>query len=269
VTGATSLDHLRLLTYCEERTAGLGGRQPHARPRNTSTIHDDVNLSTVRLEDDLPEKASSSKEAFRGVANACVGYRYYSPSLGRWANRDPIGEEGGMGLYALLGNFSAGAVDLLGMSGMCPFPDYRCSPWTTTIEHLPWVPIPKTEQVTWHGAPVFVGVVGAICFKGVCAAHCQWKRKKVWTELRKKRVLVTRRRTCTLDVWVWLDCKCHKVSAITEEVQKRNYWLVARFIKKQKTIKGDRIIGYPELLNIAPYVIPKCKNLGPPSWMWH
>ncbi len=26
------------------------------------------------------------------------GYRYYSPSLGRWISRDPIGEEGGLNL---------------------------------------------------------------------------------------------------------------------------------------------------------------------------
>ena len=29
------------------------------------------------------------------------GYRYYSPTLMRWLNRDPIEEEGGMNLYAV------------------------------------------------------------------------------------------------------------------------------------------------------------------------
>jgi len=31
-------------------------------------------------------------------------YRYYSPELGRWLSRDPIGENGGFNLYAMVGN---------------------------------------------------------------------------------------------------------------------------------------------------------------------
>jgi RHS repeat-associated protein len=32
------------------------------------------------------------------------GYRYYSPELGRWINRDPSGEEGGINLYSFIRN---------------------------------------------------------------------------------------------------------------------------------------------------------------------
>ena len=32
------------------------------------------------------------------------GYRFYSPALMRWQNRDPIGEEGGLNLYGFCGN---------------------------------------------------------------------------------------------------------------------------------------------------------------------
>jgi RHS repeat-associated protein len=32
------------------------------------------------------------------------GYRYYSPKLGRWMNRDPIGEKGGLNLYGFVKN---------------------------------------------------------------------------------------------------------------------------------------------------------------------
>ena len=31
-------------------------------------------------------------------------YRYYSPEFGRWIKRDPIGEDGGVNLYAMVGN---------------------------------------------------------------------------------------------------------------------------------------------------------------------
>ena len=33
-----------------------------------------------------------------------LGYRCHSPALGRFINRDPIGEEGGLNLYSFAGN---------------------------------------------------------------------------------------------------------------------------------------------------------------------
>ena len=42
------------------------------------------------------------------------GYRYLWPKLGRWLNRDPIGELGGVNLYAYAQNSPAAAIDPLG-----------------------------------------------------------------------------------------------------------------------------------------------------------
>jgi len=44
------------------------------------------------------------------------GFRYYVPETGRWASRDPIGERGGLNLYAFVGNDGVGQWDLLGLS---------------------------------------------------------------------------------------------------------------------------------------------------------
>lgn len=44
------------------------------------------------------------------------GYRYYSPLLGRFINRDPIGEEGGINLYGFCGNDGVNGYDFLGLS---------------------------------------------------------------------------------------------------------------------------------------------------------
>jgi len=44
------------------------------------------------------------------------GYRYYSPELGRWVNRDPIGERGGKNLYMALANDGMSNHDILGLS---------------------------------------------------------------------------------------------------------------------------------------------------------
>jgi RHS repeat-associated protein len=43
------------------------------------------------------------------------GYRYYSPRLGRWITRDPIGEDGGFGLYVCVSNDPIGYIDPFGM----------------------------------------------------------------------------------------------------------------------------------------------------------
>ena len=42
------------------------------------------------------------------------GFRYYDPVTGRWPSRDPIEEDGGLNLYAMVGNDSINAWDYLG-----------------------------------------------------------------------------------------------------------------------------------------------------------
>jgi len=46
------------------------------------------------------------------------GYRYYSPELGRWLNRDPIGEIGGLNLYALVMNNIVNRYDMMGLASV-------------------------------------------------------------------------------------------------------------------------------------------------------
>jgi RHS repeat-associated protein len=42
-------------------------------------------------------------------------FRYYDPNLGRWPSRDPMGEMGGVNLYAMVGNNPASVIDAFGM----------------------------------------------------------------------------------------------------------------------------------------------------------
>ncbi|MCF6176472.1 MAG: RHS repeat-associated core domain-containing protein [Victivallaceae bacterium] len=44
-------------------------------------------------------------------------FRYYSPELGRWLNRDPIKEKGGFNLYGMVGNNPVDYWDWLGLNG--------------------------------------------------------------------------------------------------------------------------------------------------------
>ena len=45
------------------------------------------------------------------------GYRYYHAALGRWINRDPIEERGGLNLYGFVGNSSLLNFDVVGLQG--------------------------------------------------------------------------------------------------------------------------------------------------------
>jgi len=44
------------------------------------------------------------------------GYRDYDAASGRWSARDPIGEEGGLNLYGMVGNAAVGRIDKLGLN---------------------------------------------------------------------------------------------------------------------------------------------------------
>jgi len=47
------------------------------------------------------------------------GFRYYDPVTGRWPNRDPIGEGGGLNLYGMVNNNPVNHWDLLGQKPPC------------------------------------------------------------------------------------------------------------------------------------------------------
>jgi RHS repeat-associated protein len=51
-------------------------------------------------------------------------HRAYSSGLGRWLNRDPIGEAGGSNLYAYVLNSPTNTIDLLGLDGWADIPHY-------------------------------------------------------------------------------------------------------------------------------------------------
>jgi len=57
----------------------------------------------------------STKRTVDSIDIILYEYRAYSPSLGRWLSRDPIGEKGGKNLYVFLGNCPAMRIDILGL----------------------------------------------------------------------------------------------------------------------------------------------------------
>ena len=64
------------------------------------------------------------------------GYRFYSPELKRWITRDPIGEEGGVNLYAMCVNSPIDAFDILGMSDATVVIEGLGAGWAGALEEL-------------------------------------------------------------------------------------------------------------------------------------
>ncbi|WFB37176.1 RHS repeat-associated core domain-containing protein [Kiritimatiellota bacterium B12222] len=62
------------------------------------------------------EYGFSTKPLLNGVNLYYYGFRYYDPETGRWPNRDPIGERGGLNLYVFAINNSLSFIDVLGLS---------------------------------------------------------------------------------------------------------------------------------------------------------
>ncbi len=62
--------------------------------------------------------------AVAGVSSATTGLRSYSPELGRWVSRDPIGERGGENLWVWLLNSPLNFLDAIGnYAGPAPGPE--------------------------------------------------------------------------------------------------------------------------------------------------
>lgn len=95
------------------------------------------------------------------------GYRYYSPSLGRWINRDPIGESGGLNLYGFVRNRPVNRVDKLGLAEsnlamllreLAQKPGYLLGRLIWDDEEMDYVRVPYSvwpeNQVRWMTVPV-------------------------------------------------------------------------------------------------------------------
>ena len=62
------------------------------------------------------------------------GYRFYSAGLGRWINRDPIAETGGVNLYAMVGNNPINALDPYGLDVLMNVSNFA-SGWGDTLSY--------------------------------------------------------------------------------------------------------------------------------------
>jgi RHS repeat-associated protein len=83
----------------------LGG-QPPGSGISSPAAHAPIRIRTSTTRSELPS-------AFH-----YYGYRQLNPLTGRWINRDPIEEAGGVNLYGFVGNDGVGHADLLGFADL-------------------------------------------------------------------------------------------------------------------------------------------------------
>ena len=74
----------------------------------------------------------STKQADPETDMNYYGYRYYDSNNGRWINRDPIAEQGGLNLYGMVKNNTLIAIDLNGLTAIGPI-----YPGPTPVPTLP------------------------------------------------------------------------------------------------------------------------------------
>ncbi len=97
------------------------------------------------------------------------GYRYYSYDLGRWVNRDPIGERGGLNLYGALKNSSVDYIDRDGATAKKPV-----EPESNAGDSEPEIDPPTKQKET---APATSSQTGRPSFWNPCG--CRVHRQEI------------------------------------------------------------------------------------------
>jgi RHS repeat-associated protein len=82
------------------------------------TIHERGGLSGVYGTQDFLFRYQSKMQDMSGHL-LYFGHRFYHPGMGRFPSRDPIEEDGGLNLYAYVGNSPINRSDVLGLAQVC------------------------------------------------------------------------------------------------------------------------------------------------------
>jgi len=106
-----------VLAYADVTTSTITHRIDYDPFGNELTL--DTLLPTAAAEE-APRFRFSTKYTDSESGLVYYGFRSYSPELGRWVNRDPIEERGGVNLYGMVGNDAVNRWDLLGMWSPTP-----------------------------------------------------------------------------------------------------------------------------------------------------
>ena len=90
------------------------------------------------------------------------GLRYYSPEMGRWLSRDPIGERGGVHIYCFAGNAPTMYIDFVGAAKIVPWLYLRYFQTSLPAVGLSPQGIPKIISLILTGADVLKTLNGTL-----------------------------------------------------------------------------------------------------------
>jgi RHS repeat-associated protein len=121
----------------------------------------------------------SSKPVDRESGFYYYGYRYYDAVRGRWLNRDPIKEKGGVNLYVTMHNDAIGAIEILGLFKVMVLPSGTLQVFIEKCEivlirgHGDWATLhrfhtPRSSRDPGCRRVGFVGCDSRVCFKIGC-----------------------------------------------------------------------------------------------------
>jgi RHS repeat-associated protein len=125
------------------------------------------------------------------------GFRFYLPLLGRWINRDPIAERGGVNLYTFVQNQTINALDLFGLSALPKDLDEPCTEvadkgnvktitsvktWSAAKEQPDWEAKGKNATkmelgFIQTGGKLVTGAAGKVTDLAVPSLYNSWKAK--------------------------------------------------------------------------------------------
>lgn len=116
----TSSNQYNSLDVCFPSCDANGNVVDYIRANGTVVAHfeydafgNTVSQSGERADDFMVRFSTKPLDA--EISLYYYGYRYYSPQLGRWLSRDPIGDRGGNNLYLTVDNDLINKIDVLGL----------------------------------------------------------------------------------------------------------------------------------------------------------
>lgn len=109
---------LPLYTYDAAQEEPAESFETHKLTENAAYPNRVAIPSTLRLRYAVRSVQFSTKYQDDETGFLYYGFRYYSPELGRWLSRDPIGESGGINLYGYVHNNPINMIDPDGRDGI-------------------------------------------------------------------------------------------------------------------------------------------------------
>jgi len=132
------------------------GRPPGRKTASGIFLHRRGNRARKTSRKWLEPRQVAAPAATKSVSGVrYYGHRYYSPSFGRFINKDPIEEQGGINLYSFVGNNPVNAYDYL---GMIRFASGSTSDDETNAKSRGWS-VGSVGSAFFGGGPALTGVI--------------------------------------------------------------------------------------------------------------